>query len=169
MQTFIIREEVSEDIDRIAKVTREAFASHPRSKQTEHFIINELRRANAMSVSLVAEVTGIVVGHIAFSPVRISDGSSDWYGLGPVSVFPAFQRQGIGQELVKSGLEALRKKGAKGCVVFGSPLFYGRFGFVCNPNMWLLDVPQEFFQSLQFGVERAQGEVTYHAAFSAEC
>jgi putative acetyltransferase len=169
MQNLIIRAEVAEDIDRVAKVTREAFASHPRSRQTEHFIINELRRANAMSVSLVAEVMGIVVGHIAFSPVLISDGSSDWYGLGPVSVSPALQGQGIGRELIKSGLEVLRQKGAKGCVVFGSPSFYGRFGFVCNPNVWLLDVPPEFFQSLQFGVEPAQGEVTYHAAFSAEC
>jgi putative acetyltransferase len=169
MQTLIIREEVPEDIDRIADVTREAFVNHPHSRQTEHFIINELRRANAMSVSLVAEVTGNVVGHIAFSPVIISDGSSDWYGLGPVSVSPAFQRQGIGQELVKRGLEALRKKGAKGCVVFGNPSFYGRFGFVCNPKVWLLGVPQDFFQSLRFGAEQAQGEVAYHAAFSAEC
>jgi putative acetyltransferase len=169
MQTLIIREEVLEDIDRIANITREAFASNPHSKQTEYFIINELRRANATSVSFVAEVTGIVVGHIAFSPVRISDGSSDWYGLGPVSVSPAFQRQGIGQALVKRGLEALREKGAKGCVVFGNPSFYGRFGFVCNPKVWLLGVPQEFFQSLPFGVEQAQGEVTYHAAYSAEC
>jgi putative acetyltransferase len=169
MQTLIIRAEVPEDIDRIANVTRKAFVDRPHSRQTEHFIINELRRANAMSVSLVAEATGIVVGHIAFSPVKISDESSGWFGLGPVSVSPVLQGQGIGQELVKCGLEELRKKGAKGCVVLGKPSFYGRFGFVCNPELWLLGVPQEFFQSLQFGVEQAQGEVTYHAAFSAEC
>ena len=56
-----------------------------------------LRAAEALTVSLVAELDGRVIGHIAFSPVAISDGTQDWYGLGPVSVLPEYQRQGIGE------------------------------------------------------------------------
>lgn len=168
MPSTTIRGERPGDTEQIAKVTRDAFAGHPHGSHTEHFIVDALRRANALTVSLVAEISGIVVGHIAFSPVAISDGSSAWYGLGPVSVASAFQGQGIGQKLVVRGLEQLRKKGARGCVLLGEPIFYRRFGFACNPDLWLAGAPPEFFQSLPFGAEYAKGEVTYHVAFNAE-
>ena len=74
------------------------------SNHTEQFIIEALRSARALTVSLVAEVDGIVVGHIAFSPVTMSDGTSAWYGLGPVSVHPEYQRNGIGKALIQEGL-----------------------------------------------------------------
>ena len=79
------------------------------SNHTEQFIIDALRSAKALTVSLVAEADGIVVGHIAFSPVTMSDGTKDWYGLGPVSVHPDFQRKGIGKALIQEGLSRLRK------------------------------------------------------------
>jgi putative acetyltransferase len=167
MVSIIIREEHTGDTGHIAKVTSEAFADHPHSDHTEQFIVDALRRSNALAVSLVAEVSGAVVGHIAFSLVAISDGSSAWYGLGPVSVIPDLQRHGIGQQLVVRGLEKLQARGAKGCVVLGEPAFYGRFGFARNPDIWLTGVPPEFFQSLPFGAEQVRGEVRYHAAFSA--
>lgn len=93
--TMIIRREVPADIDRITEVTKAAFASHPHSEQMEHFIVNALRSAEALTVSLVAEIEDTVVGHVAFSPVEISDGSQGWYGLGPISVLPEQQRKGI--------------------------------------------------------------------------
>lgn len=88
-----------------------------------------LRKANALTISLVAEQAQ-VVGHIAFSPVIISDGTLGWFGVGPVSVLPSFQKQGIGRSLIESGLSLLRERGAACCVLLGEPTFYRRFGFV---------------------------------------
>lgn len=167
MPNILIRNENSGDAGRIAQVTREAFADHAHSSHTEHFIVDALRRADALTVSLVAEAEARVVGHIAFSPVTISDGSQGWYGLGPLSVMPSCQGQGIGRELVIRGLERLRNTGAKGCVLLGEPAFYGRFGFACDPELRLPGVPPGFFQSLPFGNDRPRGDVAYHAAFDA--
>jgi putative acetyltransferase len=166
--TITIRPECPADETTIGEVTRLAFLSHPRSSHTEHFIVQALRKANALPVSLVAEHSGRVVGHIAFSPITITDGSRNWYGLGPVSVLPEFQGQGIGRALIEQGLERLCALGANGCILLGNPVFYGRFGFTNVPGLVLEGVPQEFFLSLSFGPASAHGEVTYHAAFSAE-
>ena len=89
---MIIRNETISDIAAINEVTIAAFKNLPISNHTEQYIINALRNANVLTISLVAEVNGKVVGHIAFSPVTISDGSLNWYGIGPVSVLPVFQR-----------------------------------------------------------------------------
>ena len=91
-----IRSETDADAGAIADLTIAAFRTLPISNHTEQFIIAALRAAKALTVSLVAEIDGRVVGHIAFSPVTMSDGFPGWYGLGPVSVLPEFQRQGIG-------------------------------------------------------------------------
>jgi len=115
----------------------------------------------------VAEVDGQVVGHTAFSPVAISDGSKDWYILGPISVTPALQRQGIGSALVRAGLDALGAMGAEGCVLVGDPAFYERFGFRSRPDCTVEGVPQENVLSLTLGERSAVGEVTYHEAFHA--
>jgi len=165
--TTTVRLERAGDEDAIAAVTREAFRFHPHGDHTEHRIIDALRRADALAISLVAEQHGVVVGHVAFSPVAIADGSSDWYGLGPLSVHPACQRQGVGQALVREGLARLHTLGAGGCVLLGEPSFYGRFGFANDPGLVLDGLTQEFFLALPLGSAVARGEVTYHAAFNA--
>ena len=126
---MIIRKETESDIEAIFQVTQAAFANHPYSHQTEPFIVNALRAAQALAISLVAEVDGKVVGHIAFSPVDIADGSPDWYGLGPISVLLALQKQGVGKPLMREGLALLKASGAQGCVLVGDPRNYERFGF----------------------------------------
>ena len=72
---MIIRNETISDIEAISKITIAAFQNLAISNHTEQFIINALRNANALTISLVAEIDGKVVGHIAFSPVTISDGA----------------------------------------------------------------------------------------------
>ena len=89
-----IRNETSVDVSAISEVTIAAFNTLEISNHTEQFIIEALRAGNALAVSLVAEMDGRVIGHIAFSPVTLSDGTPDWYGLGPVSVSPEYQRHG---------------------------------------------------------------------------
>ena len=98
-----IRLETPQDINAIEKITIAAFNGKLYSDQTEHLIVNRLREAGAMSVSLVAEVDGQVVGHVAFSVVTINGEDKGWYGLGPVSVSPELQKQGIGSKLIREG------------------------------------------------------------------
>ena len=166
--TTAIRPETPSDKDAIEQVTRRAFLSHPYSHQTEQFIIRALRADHALSVSLVAEDAGRIVGHIALSPVTISDGAAGWYGLGPISVEPEWQHRGIGRALVERGLAEIRKTGANGCVLVGDPAFYTRFGFANNPALVLEGVSQEFFLSLSLGTSSAHGHVNFHPAFQAK-
>jgi putative acetyltransferase len=164
---MIIRSEVESDAEMISKVTKAAFENHPYSRQTEHFIVNALRASNALTISLVAEVDGRVAGHIAFSPVTVSDGSQDWYGVGPVSVLPGCQKQGVGRSLIQEGLSLLKKLGGKGCVLVGDPKYYKRFGFQNLPDLILDGVPQQYFLALPFDKNRPKGVVVFHQGFSA--
>jgi putative acetyltransferase len=159
------RNEVASDAIDIERVTRDAFRKAGHTSHTEHFIVNALRRSQNLEVSIVAERAGQIVAHVAISPVTITDGSHGWFGLGPVSVAPPFQRQGIGSQLIERSLAALRKQGASGCVVLGDPLYYARFGFRPLPTLILPDVPQEYFQALCFSGVLPSGVVTYHDAF----
>ena len=163
-----IRPEEPSDIDAITELTEQAFRHAPHTSHTEQYIVLALRRAGALCVSLVAQQDARVIGHVAFSPVAISDGSPHWYGLGPVSVLPEAQGKGIGSALVHQGLEALRAAGAQGCVVLGEPGYYERFGFRSSQGLVLDGVPPEYFQSLAFGAQAASGRVSYHTAFDAK-
>jgi len=165
---MIIRKEENRDLEAITQVTVAAFENHPISRQTEHFIINALRSSNALTISLVAEIDDQIFGHIAFSPVAISDGTTDWYGLGPVSVLPAHQKQGIGKTLINEGLSLLKDINAQGCALVGSPDYYKKFGFKNYPKMIHEGIPQEVFLVLHFNEKTPEGIVTFHEAFKAE-
>lgn len=161
------RSETSSDVAAIYAVTAKAFLDAAHTSHTEQFIVNALRDCGQLSVSLVAEENGEVLGHVAVSPVSVSGGASGWYGLGPLSVVPERQRQGIGSLLVKQALEELRNLGAAGCVLLGDPGYYRRFGFRAEPALVLPDVPPEYFQAISFAGPVPAGRVTYHAAFNA--
>ena len=109
-----------------------------------------------------------MVGHIAFSPVTISDGSPNWYGLGPVSVLPAYQRRGIGSALIREGLSRLSMLGAAGCCLVGHPEYYGRFGFENPQGLIWEGVPPAVFFALSFDRHIPQGMVEFHQAFKAD-
>jgi putative acetyltransferase len=109
-----------------------------------------------------------VAGHIAFSALTISDGTPDWYGLGPVSVLPDCQRQGVGKALMEEGLSRLRSTGARGRCLVGQPDYYRKFGFRNAPELVLEGVPQEFFFALHFEGPFLQETVTFHEAFKAD-
>jgi putative acetyltransferase len=164
---LIIRKETASDIDAITQVTIAAFNTLPISNHTEQFIIKALRDAGALTISLVAEIDGHVVGHVAFSPVTISDGATGWYGLGPVSVLPDYQRQGIGKALINRGLSMLKEMGAQGCALVGDPNYYKRFGFRSYPELVHEGVPQEVFLVLPFTEEMPKGTVVFHQGFMA--
>jgi len=159
----IVRDEGAEDAAAIAGVIASAFAGARHSDGSEVRIVEKLRAADALSVSLVAD-DGSVVGHVAFSPVEIA-GAQGWFGLGPVAVEPARQSQGIGAALIEKGLARLRAQGAAGCVVLGDPGYYARFGFRAHAGLIYAAAPAPYFQALAFAGEPPTGEVRYHRAF----
>jgi len=165
---IVIRSETDADVSAITEVTVAAFKTLEISNHTEQYIIAALRAARALTVSLVAEVEGRVIGHIAFSPVTISDGTRNWYGLGPVSVLPAYQRQGVGKALIREGLARLKAMNAQGCCLVGHPDYYRKFGFINMPGLVLEGVPQEVFFALSFDGQTPQGAVAFHEGFKAD-
>ena len=162
---MILRRETPGDTEAIRTLTEEAFRTAPHADGTEHVIIDRLRAAGALALSLVAEIDGVVAGHVAFSPVTVSDGRAGWYGLGPIAVAPAHQGKGIGSALVRTGLAHLRAGGAVGCVLLGDPAFYGRFGFAAGPALTLEGVPPAYFLYVAFSPVYGEGTVSYHPAF----
>jgi putative acetyltransferase len=163
----LIRQETPADTADIAEVVSAAFQNHPHSDGSEPAIIERLRSRGELAVSLVAEAEGRIVGHVAFSPIRISPAVAGWFGLGPLAVHPSFQSLGIGSELVTRGLSELTAIGAMGCVVFGNPAYYGRFGFKSWPSLTYAGGPSELFLALALVGKVSEGSVTYSPAFSA--
>lgn len=160
-----IRSERPGDANAIHALTRDAFEHAPHSIHTEQHIVDALRDAGALAMSLVAEDAGSIVGHVALSPVQLSDGSEGWYGLGPISVAPERQGQGVGAALMQAAIKALEAMGAAGCVLLGDPTYYGRFGFHAEPRLRLPGVPAAYFQARLLRGEWPDAEVTYHMAF----
>lgn len=101
-------------------------------------LVHLLRAASRLPVSLVAEVGGAVVGHVAFSPVTAASGEVG-AGLAPLAVAEPHRRQGIAAELVRAGLLACREAGFGWVVVLGEPAYYARFGFRTAPEFGLFD------------------------------
>ncbi|MBO9353572.1 GNAT family N-acetyltransferase [Bordetella petrii] len=164
---MLLRPETDADIAAIHSLIQDAFRDEPHSEHIEGPLVDALRAAGALALSLVAEEHGRVVGHVAFSPVSIAGPAGatvGWYGLGPLAVAPARQGRGLGSMLVVEGLTRLRGRGAAGCVVLGEPHYYGRFGFRADPRLVLPDVPASYFMA-QAWHAGAQGTVRYHPAF----
>lgn len=163
---ILVRSEQASDIEAITQVIYAAFLGKFSDHPTEHLIVNGLREASMLTLSLVAEVDGNIVGHVAFSPITINETFMDWYGLGPISVLPKLQKQGVGSKLIYEGLARLRDLGAKGCVLEGSPAYYQRFGFKPRAGLTYHAAPAlEFFMALPFYDEVPTGQVEYHQAF----
>jgi putative acetyltransferase len=163
----IVRPETDRDLDGIREVNIVAFRGHPYSQQTEHLIVEVLRAADALELSLVAESGGEVLGHIAFSAAAVGGSSTGWFLLGPVAVQPARQGEGIGRALVETGLDTLRSRGACGCVLVGDPAFYSRFGFRQRAGVAWHGVPDENVLCLLMSGDMPTGEVAHHPAFLA--
>ncbi len=165
MSAITIRPEKSGDAPAIHRLTAAAFDGMPQSDGDEQELVDRLRADGDLTLSLVAEDAERIVGHIAFSPVTIADGAPGWHGLGPVSVLPELQGQGVGSALVKRGIADMREAGSRGIVLLGSPEYYARFGFAHDPQIAYPGPPAEYFQYLLLEGELPRGAVRYAPAF----
>lgn len=160
-----VRPETPLDIPAIRLVTELAFDDAPHTNHAEHLLVDALREAGALTLSLVAEYRSAVVGHVAISPVTMTDDVPGWVGLGPISVRPDLQGRGVGSDLVREALRMLKEQGLAGCVVLGEPSFYKKFGFRPEPGLILHGIQPELFQAVTFGGKAPFGIVSYHSAF----
>lgn len=166
MSDWTVRPERAEDAAAISALVTAAFLSAPYSGGNEAEIVERLRADGDLALALVAENLDLaVIGHAAFSPIAVSDGSEGWYALGPVSVIPLRQKVGIGSALTEAGLARLRESGAAGCVVLGDPAYYGRFGFSNDPALTCPGPHPEYLQRLVLAGEPARGMVRFAPAF----
>ncbi len=165
-----IRAEVAGDEAAIFALTEAAFAEMPFSDGDEQELVNRLRADGDLTLSLVAEDAedaGRIVGHIAISPVTISDGAQDWYGLGPVSVWPELHHRGIGSALIRRAIADMRELGANGIALLGSNVYYPRFGFKHYPQLTYPGPPSEYFQALLLDGEMPKGVLSYARGFNS--
>jgi putative acetyltransferase len=163
--SLTLRPETLGDHAAIYALTKRAFAPMPYAGGDEQDLINALRDAGALTLSLVAIQNDALVGHIAFSPAFAADSSPGWFALGPVSVAPEVQSQGIGAALIKAGIADLEARGAAGCILTGNPQYYTRFGFVLFPDLAPKEEPAEFFMILPMGVAEPTARMAFHPAF----
>jgi putative acetyltransferase len=121
----VIRLETAGDAEQVRVVHERAFG-----QTLEADLVERLRQACPEALSLVADDRGIV-GHILFTPVLVEsdDQPTRGMGLAPMAVLPYRQRQGIGSQLVRHGLDMLRARRCPFVVVVGHPQYYPRFGF----------------------------------------
>ena len=161
-----IRSERPEDIRAIYDLTKRAFAPMVFAGGNEQDLINAVRDAGALSISLVAEVGSRIVGHVAFTPATSADNTPGWFGLGPVAVEPELQRKGIGHQLINEGLGKLREWNAAGCIVLGDPNYYQRFGFLPFPALAPAGQPPEYFMILPMMESQPKAVVDFHPLFS---
>jgi putative acetyltransferase len=167
---IVIREETPGDVDAIRRLEASAFDTDAEAK-----LVDALRAAGTLTLSLIAEADGEIVGHIAFSPVVVSSsqGTTQGVGLGPMAVAPAFQRQGIGRGLIADGVRRLREAGHRFCVVLGHAEYYPRHGFKRASDFrirWERPVPDDVFFVRELapqGLEGVSGTVRYRPEFDA--
>jgi putative acetyltransferase len=160
-----IRPEKECDWKSIHEVTELAFAGKPYSDGDEPDLVDRLREIGALTLSLVALDSGSVVGHIAFSPASITSDSGPWYALGPVSVTPERQGEGIGSLLIEEGLSEIANRGALGCILTGNPNYYRRFGFELSPSNCPSNEPEGNFMVKPLSAEQPAGEFAFHKTF----
>lgn len=124
--SFVIRPESPNDAGAVRAVHRLAFG-----RDDEARLVDELRAGGHVRLAFVAEETGRVAGHVAFSDLRIeaADGTVPALALAPLAVLPACQGRGIGSGLVREGLGQCRVQGHRIVIVVGDPGYYARFGF----------------------------------------
>ena len=160
-----IREELPGEHAAIRELNHRAFGGEQESR-----IVDALRDNGALLLSLVAIQDEQLVGHIAYSPATI--GGLAGVALGPMSVAPEHQRQGIGSKLVAEGSRRLKAAGWPFVVVLGHADFYPRFGFRRASEhgvrcQWT--VPDEAFMLLvldEAAMSGATGLARYRQEFS---
>ncbi len=174
--TISIRQERPEDYSFTEKLIANAFLNATHSDQTEHMLVQRIRKSDAFVPELSLIATGSndeILGHIMLSKITIADGDNivDSLALAPVSVAPDYQNQGIGSQLIRAALQQAEALGYESVIVLGHPGYYPKFGFK-RASLWNIrppfDVPDDAFMAIELvsgSLEQVQGTARYSEAF----
>jgi predicted N-acetyltransferase YhbS len=174
---MIIRQETEKDYEFTENVVEEAFMDAEYASHDEHLLVKRLRKGKAFipELSLVAEIDNKIVGHILFTKMAII-GSEEFesLSLAPLSVLPGYQRQGIGNELMREGLIIAKNYGFESVIVVGHKDYYPRFGFE-RASKWGItssfEVPDEVFMAIELKKDSLRGKsgvIKYAEEFGIE-
>lgn len=160
-----IRPETEADHEAVDAVVRAAFG-----RADEADLVKALRADGLLSMSLVAEFDGKIVGHLAMSPVSVGGEAGSGWGLAPMSVDPAYQRRGVGMVLATAALERCAEQSVGFVVVLGDPVYYSRFGFepASRHGLSYDDDAGEAFRVIEFepgSIPATGGRVEYAPPF----
>lgn len=161
-----IRDEIPADIPMIGTVITEAMRLLPQASGTEAAIVERLRAAGALRLSLVAEDAGAVVGYLAASMAQVGD-QTGWGLIGPLAVTPPRHGQGIGSMLMQAAIAQLRRD-CRGVALVGNPGYYTRFGLLGWPGLGIPGIPPQYVLALPFDGAAPMGELIHHPAFDLD-
>jgi len=170
-----IRKEEPKDYKAVFHLIKKAFESEPLSDNKEHYLVERLRKSGAFipELSLVAEATHKIVGHIILTKLKIKNDHDEFnsLALAPVSVLPEYQGKGIGGKLIKAAHEKASELGHTSIVLIGHETYYPRFGYTQADNFGIelpFDVPRENAMVIELfknGLSGVKGMVEYPKAF----
>jgi putative acetyltransferase len=162
----VIRRENTGDRSTVRSINEAAFG-----RPDEADLVERLRTEGAVLLSLVAEFEQRIVGHILFSRMSIETGGDpvSAVALAPMAVLPGHQRRGIGERLIRHGLNLLRGRGEQIVIVLGHPDYYPRFGFSSQRARSLASpFPPEALMAMELrpgALDGIRGKVRYPGAF----
>lgn len=172
-----IRRERPEDYLVTENVIKAAFAEVAMSDKKEHELVARLRNSEhfipGLSLVAVERGTDKMVGHILFTGIKIVN---DIFFVGSltltsVTVLPAYQKSGIGKQLIEIGLRKAKSLKFDSVVVMGHPQYYSKFGFQ-KASSWGItasfEVPEEVFMAIELrrnALEQVSGVVEYPSEF----
>jgi predicted N-acetyltransferase YhbS len=176
---LIIRNENINDYRTVEELTREAFWDVHVPGCCEHYVLHNLRNNPDFlpELTFVAEKAGRIVGHIAYSRGTIQGKrgkQTSVVSFGPVSVLPAYQKQGIGSALIKLTTNMARASGYPAVCIYGNPKYYSRFGFRCAEKYEIKTVGDKYAVALQVlelrpqGLRNVSGKFIESAAFEVD-
>ncbi len=157
-----VRPETPDDAQAIFDLTKVAFAPMSFADDNDPYLTGRLRDAGDLILSLVGLDAGTIIAHAAFSPATVPC-PGRWAALGPVSVTPDRQKQGLGSKLVADGLARLKGMGFDGCVLIGNPAVYGPMGFMSG-KLTYRDLASSYVMGQSWSGITPEGEITFAPA-----
>lgn len=156
---IVIRKEEEKDYKQVYEVNKLAF-----QQENESILIEKIRKGENFipDLSLVAVINNRIVGHILFSKIKIvGDSIFESIALAPMAVIPAFQKQGVGSELIKKGMAKAKELGFDSIIVLGHKDYYPKFGFE-RASKWNIkcpfEVPEEAFMAIELTKKALKGK-----------
>lgn len=163
---FLIRKELEKDYTEVYNVVKSAFENAAYSDKDEHNLVNRLRKSENFipDLSLVVEYNNSIIGHIIFTKIKVEQ--NDLIALGPLSVLPEFQGNGVGSKVITKGHKIALELGYKGSIVVGHENYYTKFGYKPASIFGIIapfDVPDKNF--VDKSLESIKGKVEYAKEF----